>query len=143
MVKWSEVCKPKDQGGLGVISSKRMNIALLSKWLWRIETGDGGLWLQIIRAKYLRLQPLAFASRTGGSQFWQAIIQLMPVLRIGTSILVGTGTNTLFWLDRWSGDRPFARRFNALFSICVRPHLSVHAALTDLGAMLSAVLLDH
>ena len=33
MVKWSEICKPKDQGGLGVISSKRMNIALLSKWL--------------------------------------------------------------------------------------------------------------
>ena len=33
MVKWFEVCKPKDQGGLGVISSKRMNIALLSKWL--------------------------------------------------------------------------------------------------------------
>uniref|UniRef100_A0A453M2T1 Reverse transcriptase zinc-binding domain-containing protein n=1 Tax=Aegilops tauschii subsp. strangulata TaxID=200361 RepID=A0A453M2T1_AEGTS len=121
MVKWSEVCKPKDQGGLGVISSKRMNIALLSKWLWRIEAGDGGLWLQIIRAKYLRGQPLAFASRMGGSQFWQSVIQLMPVLRIGSSISVGTGTNTLFWLDRWSGDRPFAQRFNALFTICVRP----------------------
>uniref|UniRef100_A0A453NDF5 Uncharacterized protein n=1 Tax=Aegilops tauschii subsp. strangulata TaxID=200361 RepID=A0A453NDF5_AEGTS len=53
-MKWSEICKPKDQGGLGVISSKRMNIALLSKWLWRIQTGEGGLWLEIIRAKYLR-----------------------------------------------------------------------------------------
>ena len=59
----------------------------------------------------------------------------MPVLRIGTSISVGTGTNTLFWLDRWSGNRPFAQRFNALFSICVRPHLSVHAALADLGTI--------
>ena len=45
MVKWSEICEPKDQGGLGVISSKRMHIALLSKWLWRIETGEVGLWL--------------------------------------------------------------------------------------------------
>ena len=69
MVKWSEICKPKDQGGLGVISSKRMNIALLSKWLWRIQTDEGGLWLEIIRAKYLHGQPLAFAYRTGGSQF--------------------------------------------------------------------------
>ena len=51
MVKWAEICKPKDQGGLGVISSKRMNIALLSKWLWRIQTDEGGLWLEIIRAK--------------------------------------------------------------------------------------------
>ena len=29
MVRWSEICKPKDQGGLGIMSSKRMNIALL------------------------------------------------------------------------------------------------------------------
>ena len=57
MVKWSKICLPKDQGGQGVISSKRMNIALLSKWLWRIQTEEGGLWLEIIRAKYLRGQP--------------------------------------------------------------------------------------
>ena len=67
MVKWSEICKPKDQGGLGVISSKRMHISLLSKWLWRIQTAVGVLWLEIIHAKYLRGQPLAFAYRTGGS----------------------------------------------------------------------------
>ncbi|XP_073357890.1 uncharacterized protein [Aegilops tauschii subsp. strangulata] len=79
MVKWSEICKPKDQGGLGVISSKRMNIALLSKWLWWIQTDEDGLWLEIIRAKYLREQPLAFAPRSGGSQFWQSVIRLMPL----------------------------------------------------------------
>uniref|UniRef100_A0A453AFR0 Reverse transcriptase zinc-binding domain-containing protein n=1 Tax=Aegilops tauschii subsp. strangulata TaxID=200361 RepID=A0A453AFR0_AEGTS len=121
IVKWSEICKPKDQGGLGVISSKRMNIALLSKWLWRIQTAEGGPWLEIIRAKYLRGQPLAFTYRTGGSQFWQSVIRLMPILRIGTSIKIGSGSGTLFWLDRWEGTRPFADRFPALFAICVRP----------------------
>ena len=43
-----------------------MNIALLAKWLWRIETGASGLWLDVIRAKYLRGQPLAFAPKVGG-----------------------------------------------------------------------------
>ena len=42
-VKWFEICKLKDQGGLGVISSKRMNITLLSKWLWFIKTGERGI----------------------------------------------------------------------------------------------------
>ena len=121
MVKWFEICKPKVQGGLGVISSKRMNIALLSKWLWQIQTEEGGMWLQIIRRKYLRGQPPAFASRAGGSQFWQSVISLLPVLRIGTSIQIGSGSATLFWLDRWAGPRPLAERFFALFSICVRP----------------------
>ncbi|XP_073360310.1 uncharacterized protein [Aegilops tauschii subsp. strangulata] len=81
MVRWSEICKPRDQGGLGIMSSKRMNLALLTHRLWRIANGDGGLWLQIVRQKYLRGQPLAFCARTGGSQFWQSVIQLLPVLR--------------------------------------------------------------
>ena len=54
----------------------------------------------------------------------------MPVLRIGTSIKVGTGSGTLFWLDRWAGSRPFAERFHALFVICVRPQLPMAVALT-------------
>uniref|UniRef100_A0A453N7N1 Reverse transcriptase zinc-binding domain-containing protein n=1 Tax=Aegilops tauschii subsp. strangulata TaxID=200361 RepID=A0A453N7N1_AEGTS len=45
MVRWSKICKPRDLGGLGIMSSKRMNIALLTRWLWRIANGDGGLWL--------------------------------------------------------------------------------------------------
>ena len=125
MVRWSEICKPRDQGGLGIMSSKRMNIALLTRWLWRISNGDGGLWLRIIQQKYLRGQPLAFCQRSGGSQFWQSIIQLLSVLRIGTSIEIGSGTATLFWFDRWTGDTPLAARFPDLFSIAVAPQTSV------------------
>lgn len=64
MLRWAETYKPKDQGGLGIMSSKHMNIVLLTKWFWRIANNDGGLWLDIIRAKYLRGQPLAFCQRT-------------------------------------------------------------------------------
>ena len=67
MVSWPDICKPREKGGLGIMCSKRMNIALLSRWLWRISQGHGGLWLDIIRNKYLRGQPLAFCQRSGGS----------------------------------------------------------------------------
>ncbi|KAE8801920.1 ABC transporter G family member 37 [Hordeum vulgare] len=93
------------------MSSKRMNIALLTKWLWRIANDNGGLWLDIIRNKYLWGQSLAFCQRSGGSQFWQSVIQLLPVLRIGSSILIGSGSATLFWLDRLAGESSFATRF--------------------------------
>ena len=63
------------------------------------------------------------------------MIRLMIVLRIATSIKVGSGAGTLFWLDRWTGNRPFAECFYALFLICVRPQLSVAVALADLGAI--------
>ena len=74
MVSWSDICKPREQGGLGIMCSKWMNIALLSRWLWRIAQGQGGLWLDIIRNKYLRGQPLAFCQKSGGSQFWESIV---------------------------------------------------------------------
>jgi hypothetical protein len=36
LVKLETVCLPKDQGGLGVLDLEVMNIALLSKWLWKL-----------------------------------------------------------------------------------------------------------
>ena len=54
MVKWADICAPKELGGLGIVSSRHMNKALMLKWIWRILRGDGGLWLQLVEAKYLR-----------------------------------------------------------------------------------------
>jgi hypothetical protein len=38
LVKWTVVCQPKDQGGLGVINLEMMNKALLAKWFWILVT---------------------------------------------------------------------------------------------------------
>jgi hypothetical protein len=35
MMKWENVCKPKEYGGLGIIYTRFMNIALLLKWIWK------------------------------------------------------------------------------------------------------------
>ncbi|KAE8807539.1 ABC transporter G family member 37 [Hordeum vulgare] len=135
MVSWPGIYKPRDQGGLGIMSPKCMNIALLTKWLWRIPNGDGGLWLDIIRSKYLWGQPLTFCQRSGGPQFWQSVIQLLPVLHIGSSISIGSGSATLFWFDRSASESLFAVRFPVLFSIAVEPRTSVEVALLDLGCL--------
>ncbi|KAE8778179.1 ABC transporter G family member 37 [Hordeum vulgare] len=135
MVSSPDICKPRDQGGPGIMSSKRMNIALLTKWLWRIANGDGGLSLDVIKNKYLRGQSLAFSQRSGVSQLWQPVIQLLPVLRIGSSISIGSGSATLFWLDRWARELPFATRFPVLFAIAVEPRTLVEVALRDLGRL--------
>ena len=59
----------------------------------------------------------------------------MPVLHTGTSISVGSGASTLFWFNRWVGDRPLAARFPDLFFIVVDPWVSVKVALIDLGCL--------
>ena len=57
LAKWDILCKPKDQGGLGIHNLELKNIALLSKWLYHLLTTDG-TWQQILRNKYLGTKPL-------------------------------------------------------------------------------------
>ena len=39
-VRWPDVCLPKDLGGLGIMDTKRMNLCLMAKWIWKIYSGE-------------------------------------------------------------------------------------------------------
>jgi hypothetical protein len=41
LVSWEHVCRPNDQGGLGILNLKIMNIALLAKWVWKLFNEKG------------------------------------------------------------------------------------------------------
>jgi hypothetical protein len=121
MVKWADVCAPKDLGGIGIISSRHMNVALILKWVWRILSDDGGLWLKLIKAKYLRGRPLLACDRREGSQFWRALQDVKHEVRAGLSFSIGDGRGTMFWLDPWLGASPICLDFPDLFAICADP----------------------
>jgi hypothetical protein len=53
LTKWSIICKPKEQGGVGILDLQKQNKSLLSKWLFILINKDGA-WQQLIRNKYLR-----------------------------------------------------------------------------------------
>jgi hypothetical protein len=55
LAKWSVLCQPKDQGGLGIHTK---DMALLSKWLFKLLTSDE-TWQQFLQNKYLGSKPLA------------------------------------------------------------------------------------
>ena len=38
LARWDIMCRPKDQGGLGIENLEVKNRCLLSKWLYRIST---------------------------------------------------------------------------------------------------------
>jgi hypothetical protein len=33
MVKWADICAPKEHGGIGILPSRRFNKALMLKWV--------------------------------------------------------------------------------------------------------------
>ncbi|GAU38725.1 hypothetical protein TSUD_396540 [Trifolium subterraneum] len=95
-VSWSNICKPKKEGGLGIRDLRLVNNALLAKWRWRILTKGLGLWRDIILARYGSLFPAPhLAGRPNGR--------------------IGNGTSTSFWFDPWVDGVPLRTRYQSLF----------------------------
>jgi hypothetical protein len=53
MVDRASVYKPGEFGGLGVLGTKLMNIALMLKWICKLYHNAKVLWVDHLKAKYL------------------------------------------------------------------------------------------
>jgi len=51
-VRWENVCKSQEEGGLGVKDVRKFNRALLAKWKWRLMSEEKGKWKEISLSKY-------------------------------------------------------------------------------------------
>jgi hypothetical protein len=65
----------------------------------------------------------------GGSQFWQSILKIKHLFRLGARFHIQNGRGTRFWLDRWRGAEPLATKFPSLFPICTDQAILVNQAL--------------
>jgi hypothetical protein len=65
------VCRPKDQGGLGVHELEVKNLALLGKWLFKLLTEDG-VWQTLLKRKYIGSKALSqvLGTRIFGLASW-------------------------------------------------------------------------
>lgn len=126
MVCWQDICKPKDQGGLGVMNTKQMNIALMLKWVWRILTEEDSklLWLQLLKAKY-PVSDLFGSTPAGGSQFWHSIHKIKHLFKLGARFEPGDDSRVCFWTDLWTGEEPLSVRFPRLCTICSAPEILI------------------
>src|SRR3954465_7348215 len=109
--------RPQMSWGLGILDSRYFNVALMLKWVWRILRGDGGLWLQLVKTKYLRGRPLLACERREGSQFWRAIQDIKLFVGMGVFFSIGNGEGVRLWLDPWLHSVRLCEQFPALFAI--------------------------
>lgn len=100
LIAWEKVCKPKDQGGLGVLDIATHNKALLMKHLHKFLNGHNLPWVHLIWDTYYNDSPLT--DRPVGSFWWRAILKLLTEFKSMATCSVSKGNSALFWQDNWS-----------------------------------------
>jgi hypothetical protein len=123
-VKWSKVCNPIKEGGLGIRNLLVFNCSLLGNWLWHYGLERDAWWRVVVDAKYGSLWGgwCSFEPRGAfGVELWKNIRKGWDTFKGLTQFEVGDGTRVSFWHDLWCGDLALKIAFPGLFSIaCVK-----------------------
>jgi hypothetical protein len=94
-------------GGLGILNKNNMAIALRLTWIWTRYQNTEGLWVDLIRAKYLEGRDV-FSREVPShdSQFWNAIEKMKWYFKFGAKHGACNGKKTFFLLDWWFRSGP-------------------------------------
>ena len=86
------LCRPKDQGGLGILDLQIQNKCLLAKWIVNLLNTDG-MWQELLKNKYLRSKSLMqVKAKPYDSHFWRGLMKIKDeILTNGTFLPRGFG----------------------------------------------------
>ena len=125
LAKWDILCRPKDQGGLGILNLQVQNKCLLAKWLVNLLS-TVGTWQTLLRNKYLRTKSLTqVAAKPNDSHFCRGLMHIKDEVIAKGSFEIKDGTNTRFWDDTWVADKPLKVKYPSLYNIVRDPHATV------------------
>lgn len=101
LIRWENIQKPKECGGLGLLNLEDMNMACLMKLVWRLRTEEGGLWIEVLKHKYNNGELFGNDIRVGqnASTLWKDLGKLWDALNNGLWRRLGNGNSTSFWKD--------------------------------------------
>lgn len=107
LIKWSEVCMPRVNGGLGIRMARDFNNALLAKLAWQLVTNANKLWVTVIKEKYIKDRNFFTAPvPPDASWSWRNIVKGQSTIELGATWRVGNGRSFNFWSDWWVRDKP-------------------------------------
>ena len=125
MVKWNLITKPKRKGGLGLKNMKLLNVSLLCKWWWRLESEEG-LWQEVVKKKYgIEHGIWRIARRQNDSAIWKDLLKVKHIYLQGRVMMVNSGECTDFWHDAWCGGKPFSELYPILWFFCQQQKCTV------------------
>ncbi|GJT28060.1 hypothetical protein Tco_0908335 [Tanacetum coccineum] len=131
-IAWKVVCRPKDQGGLGIKPLNEWNEVLLMKNIWKIVEQKQTLWVQWVnRVKLKGRSVWDIDIDVNDSWGWKKLIELRDRIKPHIFHNIGNGKSTSVWFKdndcvfdmiengRWRWPSEWWEKFPVLKSINV------------------------
>lgn len=81
-VAWDEVCKGKNDGGLGIKKLEDWNRAAMSKYIWAIANRQESLWMRWVHSVYIRKDDWwNYKASIHASWYWRKLVNLKDQIK--------------------------------------------------------------
>ncbi|KAL2240797.1 UNVERIFIED_CONTAM: hypothetical protein Sindi_0720900 [Sesamum indicum] len=111
-VAWKDICRPKEEGGLGFKDINTLNHALMTKKLCDVIRCDRtSIWVEWLYQGRLQHTSIWTITDHGGSWGWRKILRLRMFLRTMVDYRIGDGRNFFLWQDPWHHLGPLCDTF--------------------------------
>ncbi|GJT68149.1 RNA-directed DNA polymerase, eukaryota, reverse transcriptase zinc-binding domain protein [Tanacetum coccineum] len=112
-VSWEYVCKPKNQGGLGLKNLGVWNEVLMIKHLWNVASKKDTLWVKWIYTEKLKGRSIwEIDCDNKGTVGWRNILSLRDKVRKHVWWKCGNGESINVWHDNWCQASPLSDFIN-------------------------------
>ena len=103
-IAWTGICRPKQEGGLGIKSLVEANKVSCLKLIWRIVSKRPSWWVTWTWQYLIRTGSFwsIKANSNAGSWMWRKILKYRDTEKKMHRVEVKNGHSTSFWYDNWS-----------------------------------------
>ncbi|XP_048613351.1 uncharacterized protein LOC125587199 [Brassica napus] len=99
-VKWEQLCKSREEGGIGFRMIHEFNLAILGKQQWRLVQFPDSLLARVLRGRYFCFSSaLRLNDVNNPSYGWRSIMAAKPLITLGIRKKVHSGNEIRMWED--------------------------------------------
>lgn len=109
-VAWKKICKPKDQGGLGLKDLEKRNDMFLIKHIWNLLSGRDTIWVDWIQNVRLKRRNFWEVEKSRhASWLWNHMLDMRGQVSKFLMVKLGDGRTASVGFDKWCTSGPLSK----------------------------------
>ncbi|XP_010524744.1 PREDICTED: uncharacterized protein LOC104802714 [Tarenaya hassleriana] len=102
-ISWKNICRPKREGGLGILKMEDINTTFRLRLIWLLFSQTDSLWVDWIQENAIRKHGFWDTPvTTNVSYTFRKLLKLRDLARKFIRVKLGDGRKASFWFDSWT-----------------------------------------